>query len=136
MTDEHLIQIGKITVNFQSLEYIVCWAIVITSKEKQKLKTQGVFESKTSFYELLKSLEQQAESKELKSLIEEIRIIQKKRNEIIHSSWWSDPNNSNEIIRNKGKKTAVVEIRDLEKIATEILELKSKLNTFLEKFVK
>ncbi|HCN84787.1 MAG TPA: hypothetical protein DIT07_14390 [Sphingobacteriaceae bacterium] len=132
MTDKHLIQIGRITINFQSLEHIICWAIVLYSKDKKELKIENVFESKLSFSHLLNRLERQCtESNEIKALILEIKAIAEKRNQIIHSSWWTDTKNRNEISRNKGKKTTIVEIRDLKKIADEILALKNKLSSFL-----
>lgn len=135
MSDKHLIQIGRITVNFQSLEHIICWAIVLYSKDKKELKIENVFESKLSFSHLLNRLERQCpESNEIKALILEIKAIAEKRNQIIHSSWWTDTKNRNEISRNKGKKTTIVEIRDLKKIADEILALKNKLNSFLGKY--
>ncbi len=137
MTDKHLIQIGMITVNFQSLEEIIRWAIVISSKNKKKLQSQNIFESKINFSHLLNQLEQQfSESNEMISLIIEIRGVVDKRNQIIHSSYWSNTKNKNEISRNREKKTSIVKIRDLKKIAAEILALKNKLNDFIEKTLK
>ena|ERR1035437_897945 len=135
MTNSFLIQIGRITVNFQFLEYSIRYAIKILSEKNQEFNQEDFFNSKTSFGHLISRLKQlsvQCEHpNELKELISEVTQIKDKRNDIIHSIWWANGDN---IEREKENKFTEVKINDLKKMAKEIIAVQYKINSFLENY--
>ena len=130
MTDEYLIEIGKLTVKYQFLEFHIKWLMEYFNKKSEKKSEMVTSEMK--FWQLLKFLDTLNKSentdlkkqKQLNLLITEAKKLSDLRNELIHSLWLTDIISGKvqreQISKKKGKERINVSLQDLKQNNDEI----------------
>jgi hypothetical protein len=143
MNDEYIKGIGNVVIKFQSLEYLLKTSISeltnIKGIDAYVLTAQMLY---SSLIELLKDLSKLKFSKdkiiyeELNELISELKIVQEKRNDIIHSYWFTNFENT-EVTKFKMSKTQIVhefkpyELDNIKLVINQIEEIYYKFNQLI-----
>lgn len=137
MTNEHLIQLGRIVVNFSSLELhlkFVTYGLISNNQQiGQTILANMSFNAILNTFGSLLVIEFKDKSivDEFKELINSINEVNEKRNKIIHSYWMLDETN-NEVSIMKQKSNGLKGIKidkstfsesDIKKVADEIIIL-------------
>jgi len=148
LSEKQLIELGRITAAFSSLEAVVSAGIQMAIGPDQSIGR--IVASQLSFKrsaELLSALLRKRigegdEFQELQETIKEALMAEDRRNQIIHSDWWpGDDENTSRRIKSvvrikKGlvSQTETLSAQDLGSIAEIIWSARARLARLLEKF--
>ncbi len=144
MTDEHLKEIGRVAVNFSSLEIhltFFTWGLISEDQATGQAITTGMsFNSISNMFASLCKIKvtEPIALKEFEDITKKINDINVRRNQIIHSFWATDDNNKSKVSRIKFKADGFKGLKHIHEDITslDIKKLADEIKTVTEELMK